>query len=650
MNILVFDSEHREGVYKPWEENFVLSCIRYSIFKTEETLWIDHKNIPKALLENKDELWSRFQTAINESDIIVGHNLKHDMKVCIHCGDINFEGKKLWDTQVAEYLLSGQDSERQFNLDSIAEHRKIGRKISLIKEYWDAGIHTEDVPYEILDEYVAQDVELTKQIFEQQYEETADAKIRKVIELQNEFLFCLVDMEMHGLKIDKERGLELYLQSKEKVIAIEERLKQIFGDDRLNLQSNDHLSACLYGGKCKVSKKEWVTKSLKSKPETRYYEQLTYEEVEFPQIFKPLPRTELKKKGYWRTDKTTISMLKGKSAKAKEVKDLLTELSVHGKVMQTLIGKDDDAGILNKIWGDSVHTTFNNTFTTTGRLSSVDPNVMNLPRGRTSPIKDIIVPKNDYLLQWDASQIEWRDAAFLSQDPVMIHEINSGIDQHIEACVHLMKLPFKGRDDPESDQNRTHAKVFNFRMIYGGSEWGFYLDPKMPNFSLQEWKDIIEAFFNKYKGLKNHNDKTINLVWSNGGKLEIFTGRSFCFHKTRMDKSNSQKIYHENAIKNWPVQGNSGGDILPLVAVIIRRGMKKMGLKSKMCLTVHDNLVYDTIGNELKTMVKLCEKVGDNLDKYISNYFGVDWNVKLTGECEYGVRYSQLKRVKSEDL
>lgn len=656
MNILVFDSEHREGVYKPWAKDYVLSCIHYKYYDNNgrlhclNTFWFDHKNLPNDFLIEKQALWQSFQTWVDEADIIVGHNLKHDMKICIYCGGINFEGKILWDTQVAEYLISGQDSQRTFGLDSVADHRKIGRKISKIKEYWDAGIHTENIPYELLDEYVQQDVNLTYEIFLQQFSETEGQQIRKVIELQNEFLFCLVDMEMHGLKIDKEKGLAIYLQSKEKVEVIEQRLKQLFGDDRLNLQSNDHLSAALYGGKCKVSKKEWVAKPLKSKPETRYYEQVIEEEVELPRIFKPLPRTELKKKGFWKTDKTTISMLKGKSAKAVEVKDLLMELSVHGKIMQTLIGKDDDAGLLNKTHEDCIHTTFNNSFTTTGRLSSTDPNVMNLPRGRTSPIKEIIIPQYDYLLQWDASQIEWRDAAFLSQDPVMIYEVNNGVDQHIEACVHLMKLPFVAKGDPESDQNRTHAKVFNFRMIYGGSEWGFYLDPKMPGFTLEEWKEIINNFFTKYKGLKDYNDKTISSVWSNNGWLEIYSGRAFRFHKTDYDKKSGGFKYHENAIKNWPIQGNSGGDILPLAAIIIRRGMKKMQLKSRMCLTVHDSLVFDIVGNELKKMVKLCELVGNNLDRYISDYFEVNWNVKLGGECEYGVRYSQLKPITSEEI
>jgi DNA polymerase I-like protein with 3'-5' exonuclease and polymerase domains len=647
MRTLVFDTEHRESVFKPWDPDFVLSCLTYTIgdkhYEKDRmgTLWFDHKNISVETPAPIDS-WKEFQSSVNEADLIVGHNLKHDLIVAKYCGGINFEGKKLWCTQVADYLIHGQDHTLSYNLDEVAARRGLGAKLGSAKEYWDAGVHTEDIPFDVLDEYATQDVNLTEEVYRSQWKEVDGLQILKVIELQNEFLFSLVDMEMMGLKIDVEKAREIYEQSRSKVVLLEKELKEIFGDERINLESNDQLSACLYGGTCDISWEEWVTRSYKSKPETKYYEKTFKKEVNFPRLFEPLPRTEYKKKGFFKTDKTTISLLKAKTKEAKEIKIKLLELADHVAIMKTLVGKKEDTGILNKIASDGcVHTTFNNTFTTTGRLSSSGPNVMNL----YEVTKDIVVPHHDGLLQWDLSQIEWRDAAFLSQDQVMIHEINTGVDQHIAACRDLMGLKFESKSDPESYQNRTHAKVFNFRMIYGGSYWGFFLDPKMPPFSKRKWMEIIDAFFEKYHGLRDHNQSLISRVWSQGGKLEIFSGRRFTFHKSEYDKKTGTYVYPENTIKNWPIQGNSGGDILPLACVVLRRALVQRRMRSKLILTVHDSLVFDYVENELQSLIKLCNYVGDNLDTYISNYFGVDWNVKLGGECECGNRYSNLSPV-----
>ena len=651
MKILIFDCEHREGMFKPWDEDFVLSCVQTRFIDAEkdidnfETLWFEHKNIDDWYTPAPVECWKRLQGLVDNADIVCNHNLKHDIVVTSYLGGINFENKRLWCTMVVDYLIHGQDNTIGYGLDEVAERRGKGNKIGSAKEYWDTGVHTEDIPHDFLQEYAEQDVRLTGDIFKEQLAEVEGKQILKIIQIQNEFILSLAEMEMVGLKIDVERALLIYEKAVKEVAILEQKLKEIFGDNRLNLQSNDHLSAILYGGKCTITTTEWVVKELKSKPESKYYEKSFDEEVEFPQIFEPLPRTELKKKGFWKTDKITLSQLRAKTPLAKQIKTLLNELSIQTKIKETLLGKGG-AGILNKVASDgSVHTTFNNAFTTTGRLSSSSPNVMNLPREGTNPIKEVVIPHFDGLFQWDLSQIEWRDAAFLSQDPVMIHEINTGIDQHIAACVDLMELPFVSKSDTQSKENRDHAKVFNFRMIYGGSFWGFFLDPKMPAFTKTKWKAIIEAFFQKYKGLYNHNQEQLAKVWENNGKLEIFSGRRFTFHKTEYDKKNGDYIYPENAVKNWPIQGNSGGDILPMACVIIRRGMRQRNMKSKMILTVHDSIVFDYVDEELQSLTQLCMAVTDNLTNYISSYFGINWNVNLGGECEYGKRYANLSPV-----
>ena len=650
MRVIIFDTEHTEGVFHPWEENFVLSCIRYHTEERWETLWFDHKNIPADLFHYySPDSWLLLQSLVNKADIIVGHNLKHDMIVAQYCGNISFEGKQLWDTMVCEYLLSGQDPKREFNLDALALHYNLAGKLKSAKEYWDAGIHTYDIPYDVLDEYVTQDVELTRKIFEIQFYETQNTQIRKVIELQNEFIFSLVDMEVNGLKIDQEKGEELYLLNKKRMEEIEEELCSLFGDRRINVQSNDHLSACLYGGEAVIKWKEWITKTLKSRPETKYYEKEFSEVINMPRLFDPIPRTETKKKGYWKTDKEIIAQLKSRGKVGRRIKSLLIEMSNVAKVVETLRGKKSDAGLLNKVAPDGcVHTFFNNAFTTTGRLSSSKPNLMNMPREGTSPIKSVVVSHLDGILQWDLSQIEWRVVAWLSRDPTMITEIKNKVDQHIAACVEWMELPFISKTDPESKMNRFHAKVFNFRMIYGGSFWGFYLDSNMPRFIKKKWKEICDAFYSKYAIWVEWTRTNIGSVWSNNGWLTIPTGRKFRFHKSVV--SDGVPSYPENCIKNYPVQGMSGADILPLACVMIRRWLKNNNLKSKLILTVHDSIVFSYANDELKLLVSFLEKFGPALPVHISDYFQIDFDVPLDGECEYGYNYGSLTPVRSEEL
>ncbi len=129
-------------------------------------------------------------------------------------------------------------------------------------------------------------------------------------------------------------------------------------------------------------------------------------------------------------------------------------------------------------------------------------------------------------------------------------------------------------------------------------------------------------------------------------KITNISGRQYAFPD--VTRRHSGIPTHFTMIKNYPVQGISGGDILPLFAVILRRGMLKAGLKSKLILTVHDSIVFDYITEELDTLMKLCFKIIEQLPIYITNYFHLaqKWNVKLEGEFEIGPNYRQLEEVK----
>jgi DNA polymerase-1 len=594
-------------------------------------VWFEHKT--------KDDDYktglARIQHWIDRASLIVMQNGKYDMNVLQTFG-IDFYSTPVWDTMIAQYLINGQDKTKPINLNELASTYNLPLKPDKVKTMWDAGYQTNAIPVDILEEYALHDSETTLAIYEKQKPVVQQMGLMRVATLQFEFSKMLSEMESRGILVDEKKAEKYIAQFEKEKLAIAGKLDNLFAVKNVNYDSGDNISALLFGGEVKYTWEEWYYKECKTKPYTYYYPRMVDQKKKYKGMgWTPDKKTEKKKGGYFSTDKDTINNLKCRTKIQRTIKKHLIEYSEIKKAKETLIGKTGKTtGLLNKIAADGmVHTSYNQTVTVTGRLSSSNPNSQNFPREKTSPIKSVIVPVHDGIMNADLSQIEWRAAAFLSQDRMMIKEVNSDIDQHNAACTDLMELTL-------NKENRTDAKIFNFRMIYGGTAYGYYMDPKMPSFSLKKWEKTVSKFFSKYFGLENWQNKNVTKVHESG-KLTLPTGRWFQFHKTKIEKGGG-KTYNVRQVKNYPVQGISGGDILPLAAVIIWHGMKEKGMKSDVFLTVHDSLVFDYVQSECKELAELCIEVFNRLPQYIADYFGVEWNVKLAGEVEIGPDYGSM--------
>jgi DNA polymerase-1 len=622
-------------------DGFYLSCCALDDGEKQTVVWFNHST--KEPDAGGIEI---IQHAVDNADVIVGHNLKHDLNILRYYG-VNFEGKRLHCTMVTEYLLTGQDTRnKSYGLSAVAKTYGMRPKLDEVAQMWAQGIETSAVPSDMLQKYVLDDTKKAYLIFQEQIKRTAELGMERLVQLQNEFIFTLSDIEMNGFLWDKDRAASIIADYEKRVQSADDAFRELVGEPLLNINSTLQLSAALFGGETSVFWNEWVVVEYKTKPYSDYKERTLSEMKKLEGLgFIPEKGTETSRKGVYSTDKATITRLKCKTDAQKRAKELLLQRSVEAKVLETIRGATPGKGLRSKVQPDGyIHPNLNQTVTATGRLSSSDPNSQNLPRGNTSPIKECIIPRYDGIGQFDLSQIEWRAAAYLSQDPVMIFEVNNGVDQHIAACTDIMELPFINKKDKESKQNRTHAKVLNFRMIYGGSAYGYYMDQNMPNFSQKKWRDIVAAFFKKYEGLKRWHQAAVKWV-TEGNKVKLPTGRWFSLNKI-IDRR-GELVWNERQIKNYPVQGISGGDILPLFAVILRRGMLKAGLKSKLILTVHDSIVFDYVKAELRTLMKLCFKIIEQLPKYMTNYFKLiqPWNVRLEGEFEIGPNYCTMEEV-----
>lgn len=320
-------------------------------------------------------------TACNDAQLIVGHNVKFDLHWLAHSG-IAPRGKcRVWCTMVAEFVLSGQTSGFT-SLNELCELYGLPQKLDLVKQHWDAGVSTEDIPRDIVAEYGNHDVDLTYQVYlKQQDDHRMNPELNRLIKLMCADLLVLQEMEYHGQNYNVVKSLELAASMTQKKDDIEKELLGIAGVDSMNFNSDDQLSAFLYGGTYEVDKFEVEHSVFKSGPrkgEVRTINRkVSTDVVKLDGIFNPLKGTELKKEGLYSTAADILKQLKATTKMQKRVIGLLLERAKLDKVVGTYYQGLPDL-IEEMHWKDNViHGQFNQTVARTGRLSSSKPNLQN---------------------------------------------------------------------------------------------------------------------------------------------------------------------------------------------------------------------------------------------------------------------------------
>ena len=238
------------------------------------------------------------------------------------------------------------------------------------------------------------------------------------------------------------------------------------------------------------------------------------------------------------------------------------------------------------------------------------------------------------LIDADLSQLEYRVAAELSGDMLMRKEIIDGLDIHTANATELFN----------DVAMRQEAKVLTFRMIYGGSPYAFFMDNNMPNFTLDKWEDIVNSFYKKYNTLKKWQDSNYREVCKTG-KLVTPTGRTLIFKKKR--KSDGSWIYPRPSVCNYPVQSVSTADIVPLAMVEIERRISLDNLNSKCYIInqVHDSIILDCSNDKkiIDSVCRICYTVFNDLPLLIKEWFNLEWETPLTGECKFGNNWSKME-------
>jgi len=632
---------------------------------TSQILTFNHTEAPDV---NQQLCIREIQAAFDKADRIVGHNLKFDLLWAVRLG-LDFGKNKLFCTQVVEYLLNGQ-AKMEYSLAAVSERRGIPQKLDEVKAFWEAGIETDQIPLAILEPYVERDAQNTLGIYQQQWGEVQKKGLSKLVALQMELLRCLVEIEHNGMAVCCNRMEEFICELGTQVRAKEAAIQEEIGWP-CNIASKDELSVALYGGTLTVMEDQAyvTTRNLvikepflyhyksgmtKIKHRNRTVKELVVKtrKVGVPVYrkglgFKATKGDKVKKsadqedrESFYSTAKNTIQMLKATNAKQRRMKALLVEFSNLNKAYQSFLGKGD-SGLANKIQPDGcLHPHFNQSIAATGRLTSSDPNGQNFPRKGTSPVKRIFIPRKAgwKITNADLAQLEWRIAAFLSQDPVAIAEIVGDVDYHRDNAIRFFGAdPNLPNDHPEFKPLRTVAKVFGFRLLYGGSAYGMYMDQTMPAYSRARWDTIVREYYEKYEVLARWQQENISQVYANDGVLQMVSGRIFHFLEQEQGKKHK---YLPTQIKNYPVQGTAA-DVVALAMVTVRRKMRAAQMQTLMVGQVHDALVFDGPAEEVHQLEQICLETFRDLPRLLGIFWGVDWNVPLDGDVESGDSYGE---------
>ncbi|WP_114748327.1 DNA polymerase I [Pleomorphovibrio marinus] len=528
--------------------------------------------------ENKArEILSWLKPVFEKEDIvIIGQNVKYDLIVLKNYG-IEVKGK-LYDTMLAHYLI---EPEGKHSMDWLAQQYLNYKPVSIESLIGKKGKNQgtmRDVDVDQVTDYAAEDADITlqlKHIFDPLIK---SQKLEKLLnEVENPLIKVLLEMEHQGVKIDTkslaELSKELEIESKE----IEGKVYEMAGET-FNLSSPKQLGEILFG-------------------------KLDLD-----------PKAKKTKTGQYATGEEVLSKMANEHPIAQAILDYRQLVKLKSTYVDAL------PGLMNPKSG-RIHTTYNQFVAATGRLSSINPNLQNIPirteRGRE--IRKAFVPRDEehLILAADYSQIELRIMAAFSQDSSMIEAFKNGRDIHATTAAKIFQV---GLEEVSGDMRRK-AKTANFGIIYGISAFGLSQRLNIPR---GEAKEIIDAYFKEFPAVKEYMDNSIEKARKQE-YVETILGRRRYLRDINSRNATMRGFAERNAI-NAPIQG-SAADMIKVAMIRVHEWMKIEKLKSKMILQVHDELVFDAQKEEIET-------IKSNIPELMSN--AVDIGIPIVVETGTG--------------
>jgi len=616
------------------------------------------------------------QELLNEATILVGHNIVHDL-VWLWESGFQYDGP-VFDTMLAEYVLQ-RGQKQPLSLEVCAERYDLNtKKRDTLKEYLSKGVSVADIPHDELSAYLSADLHATQELSDTLYKKLStspDSVLMEPVVLSNRVAISLARIYQRGFKIDQQALArvkeEFEIEKEELEEAVDLQVTELMGDVPINLNSPEQLSWVIYSRKPK-DKKVWADafthgmvkadfNSTVNRLSTKMYKahavqcsscygagKVRKTKKDGSPFARPTKCSTCNGVGYLFRPTAELAGLKFSAPNMKWVSahgfstsksnlEMLEQIALGKNMIEaakflrnvrrlsaldTYLSSFVD-GIKSFTKGDGMlHVQLTQHMTSTGRFSGRNPNMQNMPRGGTFPIKRVFVSRFDggRILEADFAQLEFRTAAFLSQDKIAMREVSEGFDVHSYTA--------KVISDAGLPTTRQEAKAHTFAPLYGATGYG----------RGESVAAYYKHFISKYKGISEWHSRLASEAL-NTGVVRTPSHREFAFPNVTRRWNGDPT--HFTQIKNYPVQSFATADIVPLALLYIEELLK--GKQSCIVNTVHDSIVVDVHPQEEAYVVEVIENTNKSLHSLILQQWGVDFNVPLLLEAKIGNNWLDTK-------
>ena len=609
------------------------------------------------------------QDVLDLTTLLIMHNAQHDMMWLWESG-FKYDGL-IYDTMLAEYILD-RGQRNPLSLGACAERRKLEvQKDDTLKRYFKEGYNTNEIPLDELSFYLRCDLLSTSWLFhsiEADYAEPESRGLRVIRDTTFTTCKTLTRMYMSGIRVDRSALEEVRVEFEQEKAEIEDRLqkkiRKLMGDTPINLNSPEQMSQVVFSLRMN-NKKEWAdlfefTSTVDEyKDAVRANSTPVYRTKAFTcptcegqgKTFKtkkdgtkyarPNKCTDCNTRGFQLTETKQIAGLRftapnkgwisangfstgkdnlevlaatARSNSMAEAESFLIDqrrLSAISSYLSSFV-----EGISNYTKHDGfLHVSLTQHITATGRFSGRNPNMQNMPRGGTFPVKKVFVSRweNGKIMEADFAQLEFRTAAFLAQDETAMQEINTGFDVHSYTAQVITEAGQK--------TSRQDAKAHTFAPLFGATGYG----------RSKAEAAYYKLFVYKYKGIaawhKKLGDEALRF-----NKITNVSGRQYAFPNVR--RRDNGMPSHFTMIKNYPVQGFATGDIVPIVLNELHELLQPYN--SVVVNSVHDSMVVDIHPDEEQQVIDIIELLNNDINALVKKTYNVEMNVPLLLEAKIG--------------
>ena len=609
------------------------------------------------------------QSVLDMTTLLIMHNARHDLMWLWESG-FTYDGP-IYDTMLAEYLLQ-RGQKAALSLEACAIRRNLAeQKEDYLSTCIKKGINTNETDLSKLSLYLRADLLTTSELFhsiEADYATPESKSLHTVREVTFDTCKTLTRMYMSGIRVDLEELERVREQFEDERSELETRLqskvRELMGDTPINIGSPEQMSQVVFSVRMN-NKKEWADlfdftndsaefrSAVKSNSHPIYRtkaftcptcegEGKTYKtKKDGTRFAKPNKCKDCDARGFQLTHTDQIAGLRfsapnkkwvsanGFSTSKDKLQLLIGTAKTHNKHEAVAFLQDylrfsaissylstfvDGIGIYSKDDG-FLHATLTQSVTATGRFSGKEPNMQNMPRGGTFPVKRVFVSrwKGGQICEADFAQLEFRTAAYLAQDEIAMEEINTGFDVHSYTA--------KVISDAGQPTTRQQAKEHTFAPLFGATGYGR---------SKAEEAYYIQ-FIDKYKGIaawhKNLGEEAMRF-----NKITNVSGRQYAFPD--ISRRSNGSVTHFTMIKNYPVQGFATGDVVPVVLNEMYRRLEPM--QSCLVNTVHDSTVIDIHPDEVDQVLGMVNDMNEGLTDLVESVYGIRMNVPLLLEAKIG--------------